>query len=111
MSEYALTEAGPTKVGSVARGKAKVAGVPYPLEQEAVEVEAGQMIHWKSARPIAYEWTYHFSDAEGGTHVDYHRDTGSFGSFFGKLADPIVVRMFARDVRTSLQNLKDLLEA
>ena len=31
--------------------------------------------------------------------------------FFGKLADPIVARMFSRDMRSNLEALRSLLEA
>lgn len=30
--------------------------------------------------------------------------------FFGKLADPVVARMFSRDMRSNLHRLKEVLE-
>jgi hypothetical protein len=32
------------------------------------------------------------------------------GGFFGKLADPLVTRMYAKDVKSNLEKLKDLVE-
>ncbi len=45
------------------------------------------------------------------SRVTYRVDVPNIGGFFGKLADPVVTRMYARDVRTSLENLKEVLES
>ena len=45
-----------------------------------------------------------------GCRVTFEQEVDSLGSFFGKLADPIVTKMYSRDVRGNLENLKILLE-
>ena len=44
--------------------------------------------------------------------MTFHQESASFfKGFLGKLADPVVTRMYARDVRRNLAKLKELLEA
>jgi hypothetical protein len=45
------------------------------------------------------------------SRVTFRLDVPEIGGFFGKLADPVVTRMYARDVRASLGNLKEILES
>lgn len=48
---------------------------------------------------------------EGGTRVAFKAETVGFGGLFGKLADPVAARMITRVLRSSLANLKELVEA
>jgi carbon monoxide dehydrogenase subunit G len=48
--------------------------------------------------------------ADGGTRMTTWIETGSLGGFFGKMGDPIVTKMYARQVRNDLENLKEILE-
>lgn len=59
------------------------------------------------------EWTLEtrFEDAgEGRTRVTFHQEIGELGGFFGKLGDNLVTRMYQRDVRSNLDEAKELLE-
>ena len=76
------------------------------------EVEDGVGYTYESVEsPMAFTYSYRFEDAEGGTKVVFHQDVPTIGGFFGKLADPIVTRMYSRNVSANLANLKELLEA
>lgn len=52
-----------------------------------------------------------FEDANGGTRFTFHQEAEIPGGFFGKLADPLAARLFAKDIRSNLEKLKELLEA
>ena len=54
---------------------------------------------------------YEFDEVPDGTRVTVKFEPGSFGGFFGRLADPLVTRMYARDVRGNLETLKDILHS
>lgn len=60
--------------------------------------------------PFAFEGEYRFEPENGACRVTTVAEIGGFGGFFGKLADPIVVRMGVRQLRADLENLKDILE-
>ena len=79
------------------------------------ELDGGVAVTYESVEsPMAfsYSYSYRFADAEGsGTTVMFHQDVPTIGGFFGKLTDPIVTRMYSRNVATNLANLKELLEA
>lgn len=47
----------------------------------------------------------------GGTRVTWHQESGSLGGVFGSLADTVVAKLYARDVRSNLEHAKALLEA
>lgn len=98
--------------GTRNEGAIKVAGKRIDFTHEVVEFEEGR--HWlartiDSPFPVDLEVTY--EDVESGTKVTWHEEAEGLGSFFGKLADPLVARMRAKDIRSNLEQLKDLLEA
>jgi hypothetical protein len=40
-----------------------------------------------------------------------HQEVAPFGGFFGKLADPLIIRMCSRDIKGNLETLRDVLES
>lgn len=60
--------------------------------------------------PMSFHITWEFTEDDGGTHVRFVQDVDSLGNFFGRLADPVVTKMYSRDVRSNLENLKVLCE-
>jgi hypothetical protein len=58
-----------------------------------------------------FELEYVITPVDDGTEMTYHMTVKEFAGFFGKLADPLVVRLYRKDVRSNLGKLKDLLEA
>jgi hypothetical protein len=61
--------------------------------------------------PIGFQMRYEFDEVPEGTRVTIGYQTDPFGGFFGRLADPLVTRMYSRDVRGNLEALRDILEA
>ena len=110
--EYELVSGEERTVGAVARGVSKVAGRRLDWTTTIREIDDGKrsvVDSVESKIPFTIEMT--FEDDPAGTKVTFAQHTDSLGGFFGKLADPVVVKMYARDVRANLENAKVLLEA
>lgn len=101
----------PPQVGDQSKGAVKVAGRRVEWTSETTDVEPPERVTFRSVdAPFPFEFTYNLSDQGDATEVTYQGATKSMGGFFGKLADPIVARMYERDMRSNLENLKALLE-
>lgn len=82
------------------------------MVDEVVEYEDGTHIAFRSVEaPIANEVDETLTDEDGGTRVNLVMRTDDTGGFFGKLAEPVIERMFGRELRQQLHRLKDLCEA
>ena len=57
--------------------------------------------------PFDAESEMRFEDANGGTQVSYHMEAEIPGGFFGTLAAPLAAKLFAKDVRASLEKMKN----
>ena len=98
------------KVGDRSRGTVKVAGKKVRSVTEVTEVGPERLAFRSVEAPFSFEMSYTATDRGGQTEVVHEGTTESLGGFFGKLADPIVARMYQRDVESNLENLKALLE-
>lgn len=61
--------------------------------------------------PFNYEGEYRVEPQDGGCRVTLTGEAESLGGVFGKLSDPIVAKMYGRQVRADLGNLKDIMES
>jgi len=112
MVEYEQVSGGPRDVGGVARGTVRVAGRRLTFTTEVVEVEPGRLAKSRSAdASIPFRLELRFDEVAEGTRVTWHQETDELGGFFGKLGDAVVVKLYARDVKSNLANAKTLLEA
>ncbi len=112
MIEYEQVTEGPMGVGTRDRGAVKVAGKRIDFIDEVVKFEEGERFASRSVESqVPFELDVTYEDAGDGTKVSWHQESPSFGGFFGRLADPLVNRMYAKDVHANLENLKELLEA
>ncbi len=99
------------QVGDRARGTVKVAGKKLRWEAETIQVQRPERIVYRSVEaPFAFELSFKLVDRSGSTEVMHEGSTESMGGFFGKLADPLVARMYQRDMDSNLANLKAILE-
>lgn len=99
------------KIGDRARGTVKVAGKKVQWETETTEVERPERVAFRSVEaPFSFELSYTLVDRGGSTEVIHQGSTAPMGGFFGKLADPLVARMYQRDMNSNLENLKSILE-
>lgn len=72
-----------------------------PPKIQAVETVEG---------PFSYTSTTTVEPQGAGCRLTLTGEAPSLGGFFGKISDPLVVKMFAREVRGDLEKLKVLLE-
>lgn len=99
------------QVGDGTRRVARVAGRRCEMTCAVTEVVPGEMFAWKSVEaPFPFENAFRVEETEEGTRLTFYGKTEGMRGFFGKLADPIVARMFSRDMRSNLENLKTILE-
>jgi hypothetical protein len=101
------------KKDSLTRSKLKVAGRTADIVVETFEFKEAE--RWTSRTIESFidvEVGTRREDANGGTEVTFRQRIGPFpGGIFAKLYEPLVVRIIRRDMRVSLQKLKELLEA
>lgn len=106
-----LTE-GPVGKGTRNRGSVRVVGKTIEWVTEVTEFEPDRRYVSRSVEsPVGFELDIKYEDANGGTKVTWHQESDTYGGFFGKLADPLVTRMYGKDVRSNLEKLKELIEA
>ena len=109
--EYELVEGDRDKVGRRCRGTARVAGRRVEFQDEIVEMEEGRRSRLVSEdATIPYTLELRYAEEGTGTKVTWHQEMESLKGLF-KFADPIVLRMYGRDVRANLENAKTLLES
>ena len=110
LAEFAKTSEGPVGQGTTYRGVTRVAGRSLAWTSHVVEFEEGLRVVIKSVEsPMAWQLEFSYADEGGGTRVRMRQEIDSLGGFFGKLSDPLVTRMYAKDVRSNLEKLKELL--
>ncbi len=101
---------GPLLEGSTFTSVAKFLGrrIESPFEVTAHEFPRRHS-HKGTGGPLPTEWTLTFEEVAGGTRYTQVAE-GEPGGFFG-LVEPLLERVRKRQLRTDLENLKDLLEA
>lgn len=110
--EFEKTSDGPVGKGTTYRGLAKVAGRSLKWTSEVAEYDQGRRFVNRSVEsPMSWEMQVSYEDDAGDTLVHWRQETDGYGGFFGKLTDPLVTRMYAKDVKSNLEKLKELLEA
>ena len=109
--DYELVSGEKQEVGRTCRWVVKVAGRRLEMTDEMVEVERGRGGKYISRNaPIPYTLWVHCEDAGGGTKVTWHQEMESLKGFF-KFADPVVLKLYARDVRSNLVTAKAIMES
>lgn len=99
------------EAGRICRGVAKVAGRRLELTDEMVEVDKGSSGKLVSTdATIPYQLTLQYDDEGDGTKITWHQEMESLKGVF-KFADPIVLKLYARDVRSNLEKAKTILES
>lgn len=98
--------------GTRMEGTTRVAGRDVEWTAEVVERVENERVEIRSVEaPMGFHITWSYEEEDGGTRVTFHQDVDSLGGFFGQLADPIVTKMYSRDVRANLEKLKTLVES
>jgi uncharacterized protein YndB with AHSA1/START domain len=110
--DYTQETAGPREKGARDRGTVKVAGKKLDFTQEMVEWEPPHRAVLRSLEaPMSWDLEMRFEElGPSRTRMTIHQEVGELGGFFGRLGDALVTKMYTRDVRSNLENLKSLLE-
>jgi uncharacterized protein YndB with AHSA1/START domain len=103
-----LTE-GPTQVGTRIEQVTHFLGKRLEMIFEITEHVRNKSATAKWSGPFAGYSTYTFEPTNGGTNLAITGEIEGHGFF--KLAEPVFAVITKRELRTSLENLKDLLEA
>ena len=103
---------GPMEKGTRTNGATRVAGRRVEWTAEVTEFQPDRRVEIRSLdAPMEFHITWTYEPAgDDACRVTFEQEVGSLGSFFGRLADPIVTKMYSRDVKGNLENLKTLLE-
>ena len=110
--EYAQLDEGDPGKGTRHRGVVRVAGRRVEWTSEITEWDPVDFYEFRSIEsPFEWRIRYDFEEDGDGTRMSFDQEIAEVGGFFGKLADPLVTRMYARDVKANLGTLKDLLES
>ena len=110
--EYAQIDEGDPGKGTRHRGVVRVAGRRVEWTSEITEWDPVGFYEFRSLEsPFEWRIRYDFEEEGDGTRMSFDQEIAEVGGFFGKLADPLVTRMYARDVKANLGTLKDLLES
>lgn len=109
--EFEPEGTGELEVGDRARQVLKVAGRRIESVKEVTDRVPAERFSFGTAEgPFPDSVTFAFGDVEGGTRMRVRGETPGLGGVFGRLSEPLVTRMFRRDLRSGLENLKTLLE-
>ena len=99
------------EVGDRAGQVMKIAGRQVESTKEVTEVVPKEQFSFKTADgPVDEIVSFRLEDDGQGTRLTIHGETPGLGGIFGRLSEPLVTHMFARDLQASLDNLKTLLE-
>lgn len=102
---------GTMEKGARSEGVTKVAGRRVSWTSEVAEFEQDRRVEIHSLEaPMDFHITWTYDEEGEGTRVGFVQEVAEIGGFFGRLGDAAVTKMYSRDVRANLENLKVLLE-
>ncbi|MCA4132466.1 SRPBCC family protein [Arthrobacter sp. M4] len=102
---------GPVQVGSRFKGKSKILGRTFDWVVEVTEDERPTKQAIKSVEgKIDFTGTFTMTPETGGTRLEYRLESGAgLGGVFGRIADALVNKAYARQVRANLATLSEIL--
>ncbi|WP_137876218.1 SRPBCC family protein [Rhodococcus sp. Q] len=109
--DYNLESGKPDEVGSVTSFTAKVAGFKLEATEELTDYQANKRLGFRSVKSkVGYDRELDFAVDGEHTRVTWVSEAEAGTGVF-KFADPIVQKLHAHDVRSSLEKAKTILEA
>ncbi|UKA64510.1 SRPBCC family protein [Arthrobacter sp. FW306-04-A] len=102
---------GPVRVGSRFKGTSKILGRTFDWVVEVTEDERPTKQTIKSVEgKIDFIGTYTMTPEAGGTRLNYRLESGAgLGGVFGRVADVLVNKAYARQTRANLATLAEIL--
>lgn len=108
---YEPVDDGPLGESSRVEGSIKVAGKRIDFVEEIVEFDPPRRFSARTIEsPIPFRVTIWSDPVNDGTLLEWLTEADQFGGFFGKLAEPVVVGMYRRELKADLDRLKKLIE-
>ena len=102
---------GPPQVGARLTGQVKFLGKKMDYVNELTAFDAPKRQAYRSIEsPFPWQGETIVEPEGDGTKVTVSLESDNVGGFFGKLADPVVAKMYSRQMRSDLENLKEILE-
>lgn len=109
---YEPVEDGPLGEGSRIEGSIKVAGKRIDFVEEIVEFDPPRRFSARTIEsPLPFRVTIWSDPVDEETLLEWLTEADQFGGFFGKLAEPVVVGMYRRELKADLERLKKLIES
>jgi carbon monoxide dehydrogenase subunit G len=111
VESYELISDGPMEKGSRIKDVTRFLGKRMESVSEVVEYEEYGHTAFRTIEapfPLSWEWRY---EPEGiGTRLSFRGEAEGTAGFFGRLADPVVTKLYRREIVAAMGKLKDLLE-
>ena len=102
---------GPMRVGGRLHGQVKFLGKKMDYVNEVTAFDAPKRSAYSSIEsPFPWHGETLVEPEGDGAKVTLYLESDNIGGFFGKLADPVVAKMYSRQMRSDLENLKEILE-
>ena len=102
----------PIAVGAQWKGKTSVLGRTVDWRGEFTRVDTYKDTEFQTIK-AAFPFKTHSSleETPEGVRMSYHVESASgFGGVFGKMADPIVMRIYQRSLTASIESIPDLID-
>ena len=98
--------------GSTLKQSLKLAGRKFTVEWTVVENERPTSVVWEGKGPLGSKAraTYEFDESDGVTHFTYSNEYDLPGGALGKMAGPAVRKVTGKELDTSLDNLRSIVE-
>lgn len=110
--EFEQVTEGPVDKGTRWHNVMRFLGKRMEMTDEITEFEAGRRLVFRPVEsPIGYTMEQWLEDETEGTTVHFDMQTEDSGGFFGKVAEPVLAKLLARDIRGQLERLKLLAES
>lgn len=110
--QYVQVDSGRPGVGSRLSTVARVAGRRLESVMEIVEFDPPERWVIKTLEsPVDFSISVSFFPVDDITSITWRVKFQGLGSFFAGLGDQVVTEIYARDLRSTLQELKEILES
>lgn len=98
--------------GSTLTQSLKLAGRTFKVDWTVVQNDRPSYVVWEGKGPLGSKAkaVYEFSEADGVTHFTYMNEYNLPGGPLGKMAGPAVRKVTGKELDTSLENLRKMVE-
>ena len=98
--------------GSTLTQSLKLAGREFKVDWTIVENDRPKKVVWEGKGPLGSKAkaVYEFEESDGVTHFTYMNEYDLPGGALGKMAGPAVRKVTGKELDTSLENLRKIVE-